>query len=169
MAEAGILSDDDRVELIEGEIVRLSPIGTRHAACVDRLTALLARRLGSRAIVRVQGPIVLSDITEPQPDLSILRRRKDFYATRHPSPGDTVLVVEVADTSGEYDRGTKLPLYALAGIPEVWVVDVRRNVLEVYRRPALRAYRQRRELARGGRVSPSAFPHAGLRVSDFLG
>jgi len=169
MAAAGILAEDDRVELIEGEIVRMSPIGTRHASCIDRLTSLFARRLGTRAIVRVQNPIVLSRRTEPQPDLSILRSREDFYAERHPRPTDVLLVVEVVDTSEEYDRETKLPLYARAGIPEVWMVDVVQGTVEVFRRPALRVYHERRELRRGQRVSPGAFPRTAFRVGEILG
>ena len=120
-------------------------------------------------IVRVQNPVVLNRHTEPQPDLSILRRRDDFYAERHPRPADLLLVVEVADTSGAYDREIKLPLYARTGVPEVWVVDVVRGVVEVFRRPALRAYRVRRELRRGQRVSPAAFPRTAFRVDDMLG
>src|SRR5438552_12280642 len=142
MAEAGILSEDDRVELIEGEIVQMSPIGPRHSACVDRLNALFTSRLRRRAIVRVQNPIVLSRWTEPQPDLTLLRPRADFYAERHPGPADVLLAVEVAETSGVYDRGTKLALYARARIPEVWLVDVRGD---------------RRRLVRGQRL-PSPVP-----------
>jgi len=169
MAEAGILSEDDRVELIEGEIVRMSPIGTRHSACVDRLNALFARRFHRRAIVRVQNPIVLSRWTEPQPDLTILRPREDFYAERHPRPPDVLLVVEVAETSGDYDRGTKLALYAAARVPEVWIVDVPGRAIEVYRGPALRAYRDRRRLVGTQRVAPGAFPRTAFRAADILG
>lgn len=169
MAVAGILSEDDRVELIDGEIVRMSPIGSRHAACVDRLNALLGRRLGKRAIVRVQNPIVLGRRSEPQPDLVVLRPRADFYAAQHPGPADVLLLVEVADTSGGYDRGTKLPLYARWGIPEVWIVDVGREVVEAYRGPALRSYRTRAEMGRGRRVSAAVIPRLALRVNDILG
>jgi len=169
MAEAGILSEDDRVELIEGEIVRLSPIGTRHSACVDRLNALFTSRLRRRAIVRVQNPIVLSRWTEPQPDLTVLRPRADFYAERHPGPAEVLLVIEVAETSGEYDRGTKLGLYARARIPEVWIVDVPGQAIEVYRVPALRSYGDRRRLVRGRRLAPIAFPRTAFRVAEILG
>ncbi len=119
MAAAGILSEDDRVELIDGEIVQMSPIGSPHASCVDRLTALFVRRFGRRAIIRVRNPIVLSRHSEPQPDLAVLKLRTDFYAEKHPGPSDVLLVVEVADTSADYDRLTKVALYARAGIPEV--------------------------------------------------
>ena len=169
MAEAGILAEDDRLELIEGEIVRMSPIGSRHAACVDRLNSLFTARLGKRAIVRVQSPIVANRRSEPQPDLTLLKPRADFYAAKHPGPGDVLLVVEVVDSSADYDRSTKLPLYARAGIREVWIVDVVRNTVEVYRQPVLQSFRVRMQLARGQRIVPSAFPRTAFRVSDVLG
>jgi len=169
MAAAGILSEDDRVELIEGDIVRMSPIGTRHCACVDRLNALFSSRVHRRAIVRVQNPIVLSRWTEPQPDLTLLRLRADFYAERHPQPPDVLLAVEVAETSGDYDRGTKLALYARARIPEVWMVDVPGRAIEVYRGPAFRFYRDRLRLVGTQRVAPGAFPRTAFRVGDILG
>lgn len=169
MGEAGILSEDDRVELIEGEIVQMSPIGSPHASCVDRLNALFTRRFGRRAIVRVQSPIVLSRHSEPQPDLAILKPRADFYAQKHPGPSDVLLVVEVDDTSAEYDRFTKLALYARAGIAEVWLIDVVRKRMEIYRRPTLRSYRERQEVTRDQRVCAVAFPRTAFRVSEILG
>jgi len=169
MATAGILAEDDRVELIEGEIIRMSPIGSPHASSVDRLTSLLTRRLGRRAIVRVQGPVVLDRRSEPQPDVTVLKPREDFYATEHPGPKDVLLLIEVADTSGGYDRGTKLPLYARAGIREVWIVDVVERTLEVYRQPTLRTYRERLEPSHKQTVSPVAFPRTTLRVSEIVG
>ena len=169
MGEAGILAEEDRLELIEGEIVRMSPIGSRHAACVDRLNALFTARLGKRAIVRVQSPIVVNRRSEPQPDLTILKPRADFYATKHPGPGDVLLLVEVVDTSAGYDRTTKLPLYARAGIREVWIVDVVRGVVEVYRPPALQSFRGHTQLKTGQRIVPIAFPRTAIRVSDVLG
>ena len=169
MAEAGILSEDDRVELIDGEIVQMSPIGSSHAACVDRLNALFTRRLGKRVIVRVQSPIVLGRHSEPQPDLAVLKPRADFYAEKHPGTSDVLLVIEVADRSGAYDRTTKLALYARAGIPETWLIDVPRAQMEVYRRPTLRGYRERQQVARGQHVSAAAFPRTSFRVHDILG
>jgi Uma2 family endonuclease len=117
MAEAGILSEDDRVELIEGELVTMSPIGSRHAACVARLTALLFP-VGGRGILWVQNPIRLGARSEPQPDVALLRYRPDFYASAHPGPEDVLLVVEVAETSADADRSLKIPLYARYGIPK---------------------------------------------------
>lgn len=124
MAEAGILGEDDRVELLDGEIVEMTPIGPRHAGGVNRLTRLFTTRLGARAIVTVQNPVVLGVRWEPQPDLAILRPRPDFYSTAHARPEDILLIVEVAETSGEADRRVKVPGYAAAGVPETWRVDL---------------------------------------------
>jgi Uma2 family endonuclease len=169
MADAGILTEDDRVELIDGEIVRMSPIKSRHASCVDRLTALFTRRLRDRAIVRVQNPIVLGRLSEPQPDVVILRPRVDYYATRHPGPADVLLLIEVGDATRAYDREVKLPLYARAGIAEVWLVDLVDDVLTAHTGPALESYRERVDHARGSRLAPAAFPRVALRVNDILG
>ncbi len=116
MGQAGILGEDDRLELLEGEIVEMAPIGSRHQAVVDRLTRLFSNRLGDAAVVRVQGPVRLGEETEPQPDLLLLAPRADFYASAHPGPDDVLLLVEVSDSSTEYDREMKLPLYARYGI-----------------------------------------------------
>ena len=114
MARAGILREDDRVELLDGEILEMTPIGSRHAACVDRLNQLFSDQVRRRAIVRIQNPIRLSERSEPQPDLTLLRPRPDFYAQAHPGPGDVLLVVEVAETSADVDRDVKVPLYSAA-------------------------------------------------------
>jgi Uma2 family endonuclease len=169
MGEAGILHEDDRVELIDGVIVQMSPIGSRHAACVDRLAAVLMRALGERAIVRVQNPVTIGRLSEPQPDLMVLKPRDDFYAARHPGPSDVLLLIEVTDTTGVYDRATKLPLYARSGIVEAWVVDVRRHVIEVYRGPTLRGYRTRRDVPRGRHIVPAATPRMRVAVDALVG
>ncbi len=169
MAEAGILHEDDRVELIEGEIVEMSPIGRRHQACVDRLTHWLVPALRGRAIVRVQGSVRLSDISAPQPDVLLLRPRQDFYATVDPGSDDVVLAIEVADTSLRYDQGIKVPLYARHGIPEVWVVDLAEERVLVYREPDPGVgYRAVEVLGRGDRLAPHAFPDLELAVDDLL-
>jgi Uma2 family endonuclease len=124
MAAAGVLSEDDRVELIEGEILEMSSIGSRHAACVGRLTELFGQQVGGKAIIRAQSPIRLDDYSEPLPDITLLKRRADFYAENHPTQADVLLIVEVADTSVDYDRNIKLPIYAQANIPEVWLVNL---------------------------------------------
>jgi Uma2 family endonuclease len=169
MAGAGILTRDDRVELIEGEIVRMSPIGGPHQACVDRLNSLLVSRFGKRAIVRIQGPVILGRHSEPQPDISVLRPRADFYAGGHPRPPDVLFLVEVIDTSGSYDRGRKLPLYSRSRIPEVWLVDLERQVIDIYRQPALRAYRLEQRVTRGQRLRSAAFPRLTFAANDILG
>src|SRR2546428_530212 len=140
MAKIGILGEDDRFDLIDGEIIDLSPVGSRHAAAVDLGTILLARTFGDVAQVRVQNPLRLDRYSEPEPDLLLLRPRDDFYAARHPVPTDVLLLIEVADTSLAYERRVKLPLYAQHQIPEVSIEDLRPGVLGVYREPGPGCY-----------------------------
>jgi Uma2 family endonuclease len=168
MVEAGILSEDDRVELLNGEIVAMSPIGSRHAACVDRLTQHLVVQVGGRAIVHVQNPIRLGEHSEPQPDLALLRRRPDFYATSHPGPGGVLLVVEVADTSAAFDREVKVPLYAQFVVPEVWLVDLAGEQVEVFRQPSPQGYQDIRTVRRGEAVAPLLLPNLSLAVDALL-
>ncbi len=140
MVETGILSEGDRTELIEGEIIEMVPIGSRHAGNVDRLNTLFIKAVGENAIVRIQSPIRLGEHSEPQPDLALLEPRDDFYASAHPTPKEVLLVVEVADASLDYDRTTKIPLYARYGIPAVWLINLRDNAVEVYERPDEEGY-----------------------------
>lgn len=144
MGEAGLFSEDDRIELVEGEIYEMSPLGERHAACVRKLTNLLARRLGSEAVVDVQNPLHLSRFSLPQPDLTLLRPREDFYGRGHPRPGDVLLLVEVADTSLDHDREVKVPLYGRHGVSEVWLVDPESRSVEVFTEPGAEGYGRRR-------------------------
>ena len=169
MAEAGVLKEDDRLELIDGRIVNMSPAGSRHAACVNRLTALLAPRTSGQAIVSVQNPVCLDEHSEPQPDVALLRPRDDFYVGAHPSPSDVLLVVEVADTSEDHDRDVKLPLYAKAGIPEVWIVCLRDDLILVHRDPVGDAYREVREAQRGESIEACLVPSLTIPVADILG
>ncbi|HEX3555402.1 MAG TPA: Uma2 family endonuclease [Thermoanaerobaculia bacterium] len=169
LVDAGILHEDDRVELIEGEIRPMSPIGSPHAGNVNRLTALFVGRLEGRAVVSVQNPLHLSDFSEPEPDLIVLRFRPDFYVERHPEPGDVLLLIEVADSSLDFDRGRKSRLYARHGLPEVWVRDLAGGTLEVYRGPSAEGYRDVRLYRRGDRVCLLAFPDLVLEVSAILG
>ncbi len=166
---AGVLHEDDRVELIEGEIIQMAPIGGRHAACVDRLNRLLSPLVGDAAIVRVQSPVRLSERVEPQPDLTLLRPRDDFYAQGHPTPSDVLLLVEVAETSLRYDREVKLPLYARTGIPEVWIVDLQDEEILAHSRPEGDAYNEVGRTSRNGSVTPCMLPGLSLRVDDVLG
>ena len=168
MAQAGILHEDDRVELIEGEIIEMSPIGSRHVACVNRTARWFDRGVGDRAIVSVQNPIRLSRHSEPQPDVALLRTRPDFYASALPGPGDVLLVIEMADTSLAYDRRVKLPLYAEAGIPEVWIVDLTQERIQVHRDPHRRRYQHVMVFARGPVLTPLAFSDLRVPVEDLL-
>lgn len=178
MAQAGIFSEDDRVELIEGEVVAMSPTGSRHAACVKRLLRLFDRSVGDRAIVSVQDPIRLSERSEPQPDLTLLKPRSDFYGQAHPGPADVLLLIEVADlsacsaqaeTSADSDRSVKLPLYARAGISEVWLVDLERERVELYWNPAPGGYQESRTVGRGERLAPQALPDLDIAGEAVLG
>lgn len=137
MADAGILGEDDRVELIDGELIDMAPIGQGHAAVVNGLNRALVIACGDKAIVSPQNPVRLDRLNEPQPDFAVLRPRADFYAAGdRPGPADVLLLVEVADSSLRLDRTVKLPLYARAGIAEVWIVDLKRRVLDAHRGPA---------------------------------
>ncbi|HUU84590.1 MAG TPA: Uma2 family endonuclease [Phycisphaerae bacterium] len=168
MAETGIIPPDARVELLDGEIIHMSPIGPRHGAIVDRLSAFFTPRVAGRAICRVQGSIALTETTEPQPDLVLLKHRDDFYASGHPAPHDVLLVIEVAETSIEHDRVNKLRLYAQAGIPEYWVFDLARNVLIVHRNPTGQTYASVQEHDRSARISPQAFPDHVIDLNEIL-
>jgi Uma2 family endonuclease len=167
MGESGVLDPDDRLELLDGEVIEMSPIGTAHAACVNRLAEILSQSLTGRAIVSVQNPILLSDISEPQPDIALLKRRPDFYAERHAGPADVLLLVEVADTSAALDRQVKVPLYAAARIRETWVVDLSAGVVEVYRQPGGGTYAHVRE-GRSGPIAPLAFPDVSFDIAEIL-
>lgn len=169
LAEVGILHEDDRVELLDGQVVVMSPIGPRHAGCVDRLNRLLVRAVGDLAVVRVQNPVVLGRSAEPEPDLALLRPPIERYATAHPRPHDVTLVIEVADTSLEYDRGIKLPLYAAAGIPEAWLVDLEGERILLYRSPGPDGYAEVVTASRGESISPAELPGAVMDVGMILG
>lgn len=168
MGEAGILGEDDRVELLDGEIVEMTPIGSRHAATVNRLNALFARRLGSVAQVGIQNPIWLGDNSEPQSDLVLLRPRSDFYAAGHPTPADILLLVEVADSSLRVDRLVKIPLYAEAGVSEVWLIDLEQSRILVHRDPSERSYLTVTETHSDESLTPLAFPEQSFALKDIL-
>ncbi len=169
MAEAGILHEDDRVELIAGKIIQMAAIGSRHAACVKRLIKLLVREVGDSGVVGAQDPIILPDSSEPEPDVTVLRPRDDFYAAGHPVPEDVLLLIEVSDTSLEYDREVKLPLYARADIPEVWIVDLVNEKIHTYSQPAARSYANVSSTVRGDQVIPWMLPGLVVSVEDTLG
>ncbi|MBK5963855.1 hypothetical protein CCR95_07085 [Thiocystis minor] len=166
MAQSGLLDATDRVELIEGELIDIAPIGCKHAFLVDRLAELLGG--GSRAnyMVRVQNPVSLDTRSEPQPDIALVNREN--YSDRHPGPGDIRLIVEVSDTTLAYDRDVKLPLYARAGIPEVWLLDAQSGELTVYRESAEGLYRLIRKASATETLSPLLLPKVTLRLAEVL-
>ena len=169
MAAANILTEEDRVELIAGQIVAMSPIGSRHAACVKRLNLLLGKIVGDSMLIGVQDPIQLDAHSAPEPDLVLLHPRADFYADAHPSATDVLLAIEVADTSADYDRKEKLPLYARAGLPELWLIDLQKNRVEVYARPQGDAYQQRIEVAADATLTSPTVAGLKLAGADILG
>jgi Uma2 family endonuclease len=156
MLETGIVREGDRVELIEGEIVEMAAMGARHMDVVSRFTHGFVREMGDHSIVRVQGPILLSDRSEPEPDLVVAVPRPGRYHRSHPTPEDILLVVEVSDSSLEYDRQIKLPLYARAEIPETWLADLNGGVVLVHREPSDGAYRVVHLAGRGERIARKA-------------
>jgi Uncharacterized protein conserved in cyanobacteria len=170
MGEAGVFGEDDRVELLDGQIYAMSPIGSEHAACVDRLTKLFVLHTGENAIVRVQNPVWLNETSEPEPDLALLSPRDDDYAARHPRPDEVILVVEVADTSAAFDRNAKRPLYARAGIPEFWIIDLAEDRIEVHRAPQDDEYTEKQHVEGGQSISVQALPALDpVAVQDVLG
>jgi len=169
IGEAGIIDPDCRVELVNGEIFEMSPIDPWHAGTVNFLGNHLATGLAGRAIVRVQNPTEVDPRSEPQPDVMLLRPRADFYRAAHPRPGDTLLIIEVSDTSLRHDRRRKLPAYARAGVPEVWIISRPADAFEVFREPSKQGYREHRTFRRGERLAPAAFPDLELAVDDILG
>ena len=169
MGAAGILREDDRVELLDGDLYDMPPIGDGHIGRVNRSDHVLNRRVGDQAIVSVQNPIRLSDASEPEPDIALLRPREDFYATRKAGPEDVLLLVEIAESSLDYDRLTKLPRYAAAGIVEVWIVNLVDEQIEVYRGPTGGEYAVRTTHRRGDTLVPVALPDVAVRVEEILG
>ena len=167
MDAAGIFHPDERIELLDGEIITMASINEPHADGTDQLSTTLTYRLYERARVRVQGPVQLNDRSLPQPDIAVLRLRPDYHR-RHPLPADVYLLVEVADSSLASDRSVKLALYADAGIPEVWIVNVPARQVEAYDNPVDGVYQGRRVVPATGSISPQAFPDVTLAVADFL-
>ncbi len=171
MGEAGVFARDERLELIEGEIVEMSPIGRRHAGRVRFLINLLTRMLADdEAVIDAQDPVVLGDHSEPQPDVALLKPRADYYVDEHPRPSDVLLLIEVADTSLTYDREVKVPIYARYGVPEVWIADLEGGVVEVYRGPAAGGYAHTERLeAPDVILSPQLLPQLRLTVKNLVG
>lgn len=168
MAETGLLKPDARVELLDGEIIDMSPIGPPHGGATKRLNRFFTGVARSRWLVAVQDPVHLDEHSDPQPDLMLLRPAPDDYSTRHPGPKDVLLLIEVADTSLDYDRGKKLPAYGRAGIPEVWIIDLLEQTIEIYRQPHAAGYGSIAVLRAGEKASPQPFPDAEVNVADLF-
>jgi len=170
MTELGILREDEHLELINGEIVFMAAaIGSRHAACVGRLTELFVANFTGKAIVWVQNPVRIKPHSEPEPDIVLLKPRQDFYAEAHPGPEDVLLIVEVSDSSLDYDRETKLPLYAKAGIREAWIVNLKDGCVEVYTKPSEHGYDVLRKFRKGTTVISDSFPDVHVSVDEIIG
>ncbi len=169
MSDAGILREDDRVELIEGEIVEMSPVGTPHSSSVVRLTRLLILAVGDKAVVSTQNPIRLGKRSQPEPDILILKPRGDDYAEAHPEPKDVLWLIEVSDTTLNYDRTTKLSLYARFNVPETWIVNLTDKRLEIYREPSPRGYKLARFLEGTDTASPERLPKFSVSVKSIFG
>ena len=168
MAGIGLFKDGEKTELVDGEIVRLTP-GSRHADAVSRVCRGLSILLGTRAFVRAQLPVRLDLYNEPLPDIACVKVRSDFYEFRHPVPADIAVIVEIAETSLDYDRDVKLTIYAAARIPEVWILDLPGDRLLVFREPVTGRYKTFLRLGPGDSVAMLAYPDARTTVSDLLG
>ncbi len=168
LADTGGLPANKRVELLEGEIYEMTPIGNRHAYGVSALHTFFSRQLNEKAVIWIQHPLRLSDYSEPEPDVMLLKPPLERYKGRHPMPDDVYLIVEVADSSLHYDRKKKIPIYAAYGIPEYWLVDLERGLVEVYHEAASGGYRQMEQYSGKQTISPMRFPECRLVVNDLL-
>jgi Uma2 family endonuclease len=169
MADVGVLAPEARVELIRGEVVDMAPIGSRHGGCVKILNNRLCAAVGERAVVAVQDPLRIGKHSEPQPDVMVLRLRSDNYRDAHPTPADVLLLIEVSDTTARYDREIKLPLYAEAGVPEVWIVDIDAQLLRCHRRPAGLEYTEMQALPAPSLIAVPGVEGAKLELGDLFG
>lgn len=165
MGEVGLLNEDSRVELIDGEIVEMAPIGSSHGGNVNRFIRLFSKVIGDKAIVAAQNPVVLGGYSEPEPDIALLRWQADDYVQSHPHPEDVLLLIEVSDSTLRYDRDVKIPLYAKNGIPEVWLLDIPNRKLEIYREPTNGEYRQR-DCRQTGKIAPVLCPDAVIDLAE---
>ncbi len=168
MAETGILAEHDRVELIDGEIVAMTPIGPRHFVCVNRANKVFVLTVGEQAVVHVQTNVRLGRYQQPEPDLALLRPPAGAYETRLPGPNDIFLIVEVADSSLEYDRTVKARLYAESGIPEYWLVNLHEDVVTRYQDSRQGAYQSTQEYRRGQSIAPALLPECSIPVDKLF-
>lgn len=167
--EMGIFKPEERLELWEGEFVEMSPIGKRHAGCVDSLSEMLKDFLNRQAIVRTQNPIVLNDFSEPQPDVCLLKRRDDFYRLISATAQDVYLAMEVSDSTVKYDRDIKFPKYAENGIAESWLIDLENDRIEIHTQPTKNGYKLVKILHRGDIAESTIFEEIKIAVDDILG
>ncbi len=168
MAEAGIFHPNERVELIAGQIIRMTAKGTAHSAATTRTDSLLRNRLGTQVLVRPQEPIQLDDLSEPEPDIAVVKPDPLYYEDHHPTPSEIYLIIEVADTSFKIDRQVKAPVYAQSGITDYWILDVNDRKLHVFREPTPDGYQSEVILSEDARVSPLAFPTCTITVREML-
>lgn len=168
MAEAGVLKSDARVELLDGEIIDISPVGPFHGGVANYLNQVLTTAAKGRWMTAVQNPVRLDDHSEPQPDLALLKPAPDFYRTRHAQPGDAFLLIEISETSLTTDREDKLPAYGRSGIPEVWIINLIELTIEVYREPHFAGYGSKTVLRTGDQARPQAFPDVSVDVAGLL-
>ncbi|MDL5053726.1 Uma2 family endonuclease [Oscillatoria laete-virens NRMC-F 0139] len=168
MAEVSILTERDRVELIEGEIIQMAAMGTRHAACVRRLIRLFSDTLSNRVLIDAQNPVELGPFSLPQPDIALLRLRDDLYESGHPQPEDILLIVEVADTPVDSDRNLKIPLYTRTGIVEVWLINLNQNCIEVYHQPTAQGYQEIQICQPNQTLTVQAFPEFSVQCDRTL-
>ncbi len=168
MRETGILTEDDRVELLDGEIYLMSPLGPLHIAIVNRLNKLLMRQVGDDAILSIQNSVQLNDYSEPQPDVALLSPRDDYYDQALARPDDILLLIEVADTSLGYDRDQKLPRYAASNVAEVWIIDVDQHIVEQYSQPMQGQYTQLNKVLFGNMIQSKTMPHIAFTTEQLF-
>lgn len=169
MIEAGVLTEDDRVELINGNIIAKSPVGSRHLAIVNRIVRLFTKIVSDDYILSIQNPIGINDISEPEPDIALLYFKEDFYETQKPTPQDVPLIIEVSDTTLEKDQKVKLPLYANAGIQEAWIVDLTKNIISVSKSPSSNGYKNTKDYFPNEKIVVSTISNLTVPVSVIFG
>jgi Uma2 family endonuclease len=168
MGAAGVFSENNHIELIDGEILDMAPIGFNHAGHLNRLTHLFSMLVSDKAILSIQNPVQLSRFSEPEPDIMLLKPNADFYCTRHPNADDVLLLIEVSDTTLNYDQNKKLHLYARHNIPEYWILNLNDNCLEVYRKPHREVYGEKTTLQSSDNIVLSQLPYINIEVSAIL-
>jgi len=169
MGDTGIISEDARVELIHGQIYTMSPVGRRHSACVKRINKFFAKKIDEQAIISIQDPIVLNDFSEPEPDIALLVYRDDCYEERLPKASDVLLLIEVSEATLRFDKEVKLPLYAESGIPEVWIIDLKKGIIEVNSDLQNGSYQKQQTLKRGQTLIPQQLPLLTVEVQELIG